>query len=113
MTNAPRRDPEPERDHLAPADLLSDDPDESVDPQAIRTRTQSRIGPGTCAGIRDALRGTDRDLKDVTTGYRIPCDPETLQRHYRGRCAHDIDTPPVRYDHDAEWWRTVHPEDNE
>ena len=113
MTNAPRRDPEPERDHVTPGDLLSDDPDESVDPRMIRTRTQSSIGPGTCAGIRDALRGTDRALKDVTTGYRIPYNPETLQRHYRGRCAHDIDAPPVRYDHSNDVWRTAHPETNE
>ena len=109
----PRRDAAPERDHLTPGDLLSDDPDKSVDPRAIRARTQSQIGPGTCAGIRDALRGTDRDLKDVTTGYRIPYEPNTLQRHYRGRCAHAVDTPPVRYDHSDKRWRTVHGDANE
>ena len=77
MTDKLRPDAQPERDHLTPADILSDDPDKSVDPSAIRTRIGSRIGPGTCAELR---------------------------RHYRGRCAHDTDAAPVRWDAVAREW---------
>lgn len=106
MTNAPRRDAEPERDHLAPADLLSDDPTESVDPRSIRTRTQSSIGPGTCAALRDALRGSDKNAAAVANGLGVPFTRSTLQRHYRGRCKHTIDAEPVCYNHSLNEWQT-------
>jgi len=103
----PRADPAPERDHLEPGDLLSDDPDKSVDPAAIRTRTQSHIGPGTCAKIRDALRGSDKRAFHVARPFGVTKDADRLRRHYQGACGHDIDALPVRYDHGLDEWVTI------
>lgn len=114
MTDQLRGASQPERDHLSPSDLLSDDPDKTVDPRAIRVRTQSDLGPGTCADIRDDLRNTDRTVDDVVCAYSDDYGKQTLQRHYHGRCAHDIDTPPVRYDRSSQVWMTApHPDNNE
>lgn len=100
----PRRaDAPPERDHLAPDDLLSDDPDASVDMSVIRTRTQDPIGPGTCAALRRALRGT-RSVKAVADELGVDYDERTFRRHYNGRCAHDVDASPVVWDQTASEW---------
>jgi len=102
-----RATPEPERDHITPGDLLSDDPEQSVDPAAIRTRTQSHIGPGTCAKIRDSLRGSDKDACHVAAGYGVEKDISRLRQHYQGRCGHDTTALPVRYDHGLQEWVTI------
>lgn len=106
MTNPLRPDAPPERDHVSPGDLLSDDPDESVDPRMIWTRTQSDLGPGTCAALRERLRRGDTSPTRVADALDIDAGEQTLSDHYRGRCAHDIDAPPVRYDHSDRVWRT-------
>ena len=113
MIDPIRPESPPERDHVSPADLLSDDPDESVDPSMIRTRTQSDFGPGTCAALRDRLRGRGVTAPAVADALDITAGRRTLSEHYRGRCAHDIDAPPVRYDNSNGVWRTAHPENNE
>lgn len=109
MSDKLRPDAQPERDHLTPGDLLSDDPDASVDPTAIRARTGSPIGPGTCAELRRHLRG-DATVADVADTLGIDADRPALRRHYRGRCAHDTDAPPVRWDATQREW-IVDPED--
>ena len=103
MTNPIRSESPPERDYLTPADLLSDDPDESVDPTVIHARTGSPIGPGTCAALRHHLRG-DATVADVADALGIDADRRALRRHYRGRCAHDTDAAPVRWDATAREW---------
>lgn len=109
MSDTPRREPAPKRDHLTPGDLLSDDADASVDPTAIRTRTGSPIGPGTCAALRRHLRG-DATVADVADALGIDANQRALRRHYRGRCAHDTDAAPVRWDATQREW-IVGPED--
>lgn len=104
MSDTPRRDPAPERDHVSPADLLSDDPDTTVDMTAIRARTQSPIGPGTCAALRRSLRGT-RSVEAVADELGVEYNERTFRRHYNGRCAHDVAASPVVWDASAREWR--------
>ena len=106
MSDRLRSDAGAKRDHLTPADLLSDDPEKSVDPSTIRTRTQSDIGPGTCAALRDALRGCDQPVEQVAEQVGATINDDNLRQHYRGRCEHDHDAPPVRYNFGAAEWQT-------
>lgn len=102
-SDSPRRDPAHKRDYLSPSDLLSDNPDTSVDMTVIRTRTQDPIGPGTCDALRRALRGR-RSVEDVADELGIEYDERTFRRHYNGRCAHDVDAPPVKWDISVRQW---------